>query len=249
MFRNTVLLALVCALAPQPATAQDLDLDDVLARYYEAIGGLDAWKSVESMKVTGTMSMRRGMEVPFSRLVKRPGKIRMEFTVQGMTGVRASDGETAWMHMPFRGGSEPEVIEGPRAQGLRDDADIDGLLVGYEEDEYKVELVGLETTEGTEAYKLKITKKESDIEYWYLDAEYFIPIKTEVLRSFRGNETVVEVTISDYKEVNGLMMAHSFQITRQGGEGGQSITFEQVELNVDIDDSVFRLPEKKQGGT
>jgi outer membrane lipoprotein-sorting protein len=247
MFRNVALLAFACALVPHTAGAQDLDLDEILANYYEAIGGLDAWKSVESTKVTGKMSMRRGMEVPFTRLVKRPDKIRMEFTMQGMTGIRASDGETAWMLMPFRGGSEPEVIEGPRAQGLRDDADIDGLLVGYEEDGYEVELVGLETTEGTEAYKLKVTKKEKDVEYWYLDAEYFIPIMTEVHRSFQGNETVVQVIISDYEEVDGLMMAHSFQTRREGGRGGpggQAVTMERIELNVEIDDSVFAMPGK-----
>jgi outer membrane lipoprotein-sorting protein len=114
MFKYAVLFALMCALVAQPAAAQDLDINDILARYYEAVGGLDAWKSVESMKVTGKMSMRRGMEVPFTRLVKRPNKIRMEFTMQGMTGIRASDGETAWMLMPFRGESEPQIIEGGR---------------------------------------------------------------------------------------------------------------------------------------
>jgi outer membrane lipoprotein-sorting protein len=250
MLKYAVLFALVCALVPQPAAAQDLDINDILARYYQAIGGLDAWKSVKSMKVTGKMSMRRGMEVPFTRLVKRPGKIRIEFTMQGMTGIRAFNGETAWMLMPFRGESELQVIEGPRARGLRDDADIDGLLVGYEEAGHDIELVGLEMTEGTEAYKLKITKKEGDVEYWYLDAEYFIPIITETHRTFQGNEIVVQVIISDYKEVDGLMIAHSFQTRREGGRGGpggQAVTMERIELNVEIDDSVFAMPGKGEG--
>lgn len=246
MSRTAFVVILAGFFLPQTAASQDLTLEDVLTGYYEAIGGGEAWSSIQSMKVTGTMSMRRG-EVPFTRLVKRPNKIRMEFTMQGMMGIRAYDGETAWMLMPFRGGTEPEVIAGPRAQGLRDDADIDGLLVGHEEDGYQIELLGLEEAEGTQAYKLMITKAEGDVEYWYLDAEYFLPIVSVVRRSFRGNEAVVEVIISDYKEVDGLMMAHSFQTRREGGQGGQVVTIQRVELNVEIEDSVFVMPEKGEG--
>ncbi|NNG15644.1 MAG: hypothetical protein HKM89_04120, partial [Gemmatimonadales bacterium] len=101
MLRKAVVLALVNLFLPQPAASQDLSLEDVLGKYYEAIGGVEAWMSIQTMKMTGTMTMRRGMEVPFTRMVKRPDKVRMEFTMQGMTGVRAFDGQTAWMFMPF----------------------------------------------------------------------------------------------------------------------------------------------------
>jgi hypothetical protein len=54
----------------------------------------------------------------------------------------------------------------------------------------------------------------------------------------------METIISDYKEADGLMMAHSFQSRRKGGEGGQSLSLQTVELNPEIDDSVFAMPGK-----
>jgi hypothetical protein len=254
MHRKLLVLSVAGTLAAMPATAQDLTLDDVLGNYYEAIGGLDAWKSVQSMKMTGTRSMGRGGDSPFTQIVKRPGKVRMEFTIQGMTAVRAYDGETAWMSMPFRGTGEPQVME--RAGTLPEDADIDGPLIGYEESGHQLELIGLEETEGTPAYKLKLTTSDGRETSYYLDAEYFVPIMiTRTMsgmggggRGGGGRPSEVQIIISDYKEVDGLMIPHSIQTRRVGSERPpQSVSIETIELNVEVDDSVFALPASGEG--
>lgn len=242
MHRRVLVGSLASALLAAPAAAQELTLEDVLANYYEAIGGLEAWKSVQSMKLTGRMTMRAGMEAPFTQTLKRPGKIRVEFTMQGMTAIRAYDGATAWMLMPFRGSAEPEVMPPEMAGGLIQDADIDGPLVGYEEDGHQLELAGLTETEGTPAYKLEVTLKGGEVEYWYLDAEYFIPIRIEGTREFRGNVREFATTLSDYKEVGGLMIAHSIQTGGAGPGRGMVETIDQVELNVEVDDAIFAMP-------
>jgi opacity protein-like surface antigen len=102
MLKKAVLLALAGAVLASPAAAQDLN--EVLNNYYEAIGGLDAWKQVNSMKMTGSLMMGgMGVEAPFTVTTKRPKKVRVEFTFQGMTGIQGYDGETAWQVMPFMG--------------------------------------------------------------------------------------------------------------------------------------------------
>ncbi len=254
MHRKVIVLSVAGALLASPATAQDLSLEEILGNYYEAIGGLDAWQSVQSIEITGKRSMGRGGDAPFTQIVKRPSMVRYEFTMQGMTGIRAYDGETAWMSMPFRGSGEPEVIEAERATGLLDDADIDGPLVGYEEDGHRIELIGLVETEGTPAYKLKLTLRRGAELFYYLDAEYFVPIMiTRTIaagmrgRAATGTPIEVETIISDYKEVDGLMIAHSIQTRRAGSERVSSVTIETVELNVEVDDSVFSMPESEGG--
>lgn len=253
MLKKLAALAVVAVLA---APAQAQDLDEVLNNYYEAIGGLEAWQSVQSMKMTGTRSMGRGGDSPFTQIVKRPGKVRMEFTMQGMTAVRAYDGETAWMSMPFRGTGEPRVTE--RAGTLTEDADIDGPLIGYEELGHQLELIGLDEADATPAYKLKLTMSDGQEVFYYLDAEYFVPIM--VTRTGMsgmpgrgrggGPASEVQIIISDYKEVDGLMIAHSIQTRRVGSERPpQSVTIETIELNVEVDDSVFSLPESGEGNT
>lgn len=247
MLKRTVLAVLAGAFLASPAVAQDLD--EVLNNYYEAVGGLESWKALNSMKMTGSMSMAgAGVDVPFVVTTKRPKKIRLEFTFQGMTGVQAYDGETAWMLMPFMGKTDPEVMPADQAKDVIDQADIDGTLIGYEEDGHQVELAGLDETEGTEAYKVKVTKKNGDVETYFLDAEYYVPIKAEGSRQMQGRVIEFETILSDYKEVGGLLMPHSIEAKAKGAPSGQVVTIDTIELNVDVDDSVFTMPEKETEG-
>ncbi len=245
MLKKAVFLTLAGALLASPVAAQDLG--EVLDNYYEAVGGLDAWQSVQSMRATGKMAMGgTGIEAPFTVVTKRPDKIRLEFTFQGMTGIQAFDGETAWMVMPFMGSTDPEVMPEDIAKQFKDEGDVDGPLMGWKESGHQVELIGKEETEGTAAYKIKVTKKDGDVEYYFLDAEYFIPIRVESSSEIQGRTVDIEVVLSDYKEVDGLMVAHSIEQREKGAPSGQVITIEQVELNVDIDDSTFTMPEKEE---
>lgn len=247
MLKKAVLLAFAGAVLASPAAAQDLK--EVLNNYYEAIGGLDAWKQVNSMKMTGSLMMGgMGVEAPFTVTTKRPKKVRVEFTFQGMTGIQGYDGETAWQVMPFMGKADPEVMPADQAKEVIEQADFDGVLIGYEEDGHQVELVGLEETEGTEAYKLKVTKKNGDVEYYYLDSEYFIPIKVEGSREMQGRVIEFETILSDYKDVGGLMIPHSIESKPKGAPAGQVVTIDTIELNVEPADSLFVMPEKATEG-
>jgi len=247
MLKKAVFLTLAGALLATPVAAQDLD--EVLDNYYEAIGGIDAWKSVESMRATGSMVMAgMGIEAPFVVTTKRPNMVRLEFTFQGMTGVQAYDGETAWMLMPFMGRTDPEVMPIDMAKDVIDQADLDGALIGWQESGHQVELLGKEETAGTEAYKIKVTKKNGDVEYYFLDSEYYVPIKVEGSSMQQGRMVEFETILSDYKEVGGLMIPHSVEARPKGAPSGQVITIDQVEIDIDIDESTFAMPEKEVEG-
>jgi hypothetical protein len=242
-------VTLVAAPAQAQAQAQAQDLDEVLSNYYEAIGGLDAWQSVQSIKMTGKMMMGgMGIEAPFTVMAKRPNMARIEFVFQGMTGVQGYDGETAWQVMPFAGSTEPEEIPEGQAEDLWETADVDGPLVGWEESGHTVELLGMEETAGTQAYKLKITMNSGSVQYYYLDSEYFVPIKMEGVREVQGRTVEFETIVSDYKEVGGLMIAHSIEARPKGAPAGQAVTIDVVELNVEMADSLFVMPEKSEEG-
>jgi outer membrane lipoprotein-sorting protein len=246
MLKKLAALAVVAVVA---APAQAQDLDEVLNNYYEAIGGMDAWQSVQSIKMTGKMVMGgMGIEAPFTVMAKRPNMARIEFVFQGMTGVQAYDGETAWQVMPFMGNPDPEEMTDDDAEDLWETADVDGPLIGYEESGHTVELLGMEETEGTQAYKLKVTMNSGSVQYYYLDAEYFVPIRMEGVREVQGNTVEFETIVSDYKEVGGLMIAHSIEARPKGAPAGQVVTIDLVELNVELDDELFVMPEKSEEG-
>ena len=217
-------------------------VDDIIAQNIETRGGYDNIKAIESMRVEGTMTMGP-MEAPFTILFKRPDQMRMEFSIQGMTGIQAYDGDTGWSVMPFMGKTEPEKMAEDELKNIKDQADMDGVLVDYKDKGHTVELVGTEDIEGTEAYHLKVTKANGDTVDMYLDTEYFLEFKQNAVTQRQGTELKVETTLGDYKEVGDIVMAHSLSTVMEGMPGAQSLTIEKVELNVDLEDSNFSMPQ------
>jgi outer membrane lipoprotein-sorting protein len=234
-----MLLALGLLLAP---IAHAQTVDDILAKHYEACGGLTKMKAVNTMRVTGTITLGPGMESPFTMERKRPGMRRMEFTFQGMTGIQAFDGTKTWSVMPFMGKKDPEVGTDEDNKNAQDDADFDGALVDYKSKGNAIELAGKEQVEGADAFKLKVTKKNGNIEYDYLDAETYLLVKTEGKVKRRGTELDGETTFSDYKDVDGLMQPFSMESGAKEMPQKQKLTFTKIELNVPLDDARFAVP-------
>ncbi len=243
MFRKTVLFALALTLLSGLASA--MTLDEIVAKAVEARGGREAMLAVTSVKITGTIHMPNGMEAPLVWEWKRPDKLRTEVKIQGMTMVQAFDGKTGWMIVPFGGNTDPQPMPKEQVQRMEEQADFDGPFLDGEKKGYKLELIGKVDEEGTEAYKIKVTDKFGDVSYYYLDAEYFLPFKIEGKRTVRGQEVEFESSVGDYKKVGDLMIPFSTESRAKGSEQGQSVTFDKVELNADLDDGLFAKPAPK----
>jgi len=225
-----------------PAPAQTVD--ELIAKANEARGGLEKMKAVQSVRMKGKMTMGPGLEAPLTIEMKRPRNARMEFTIQGMTGVQAYDGQQAWGISPM-GSKQPEPMPAEMAKELDNQADIDGPLVDYKAKGHQVELVGKEKVEGSDAWKLKVTLKTGDVQHIYLDADSHLEIRTESKRTIRGSEVELESTIGDYKEVGGLLWPHSIQSGAKGRPEKQSFAFESIEVNPALDDARFKMPAPK----
>ncbi|HEX7487075.1 MAG TPA: hypothetical protein VF332_13050 [Vicinamibacterales bacterium] len=239
MFRKVLAGLALAALVTVPASAQTLD--EILARNLKAKGGLDKLKAVQTIRMTGTMTVGPGMEAPFVMEQKRPNSMRMEFTLQGMTGVQVFDGKTGWQLMPFSGRKEAEPLPEDALKQLEEQADFDGPLVDYKAKGHTLELVGKEKLEGSDVYKLKLTLKNGDIRYIYLDADQFLEVRTEGTTKIRGTDVEGESTIGDYKEVGGLMIPHAVESGQKGSPQKMKMTIQKVELNVPIDDARFKM--------
>lgn len=242
MQRKSIYLLLVVALVGASASAQTVD--ELLAKNYQAKGGLEKIKSVKSARLEGRMTAGPGGEAPIVMEWKRPEMVRMEFTLQGMTGIQAYDGKGGWSLMPFLGKKSPEPMSEEDIKSIQDQADFDGPLVDYATKGNQIELEGKEDVDGSPAYKLKVTKKNGDVDHIYLDADAYLEVKQEGKRMARGQEIEYEVTLGDYKPVDGLMLAHSIssQAKNIPNAPAQQITIDKIVLNPDISDSEFAMP-------
>jgi outer membrane lipoprotein-sorting protein len=246
MMRKTFLCTLVAGLVAAAVSAQTVD--ELIAKNLEARGGKAKIKAVQSVRMTGKMLLGQGMEAPFTLEMVRPKKVRMEFTFQGMTGIQAYDGKNGWMVMPFMGKKEPEPIAGDDLKEMDDQADFEGPLVDYKDKGHQVELVGKADVEGTPAYKLKVTKKNGDVQFIYLDAEQYLELKAEGKQKVRGQEVEGETTLGDYKEVNGLIFPFSIHSKPKDGPAGagMTMTIDKIELNTEVPASRFVMPKAEK---
>lgn len=245
--RIVVTSAIAMAIAPiltlsaqAPQTA-----DDLIARYLKTVGGMDTIQAVSSLRRVGKYNGSGGFEATYVQENKRPNFVREEFTFQGMTAVNAWDGKTGWKIDPFGGKRDAEALSEDEMRGILLDADFDEPLVNYREKGNKVEMAGMDQVEGTDVYKLKVTLKNGDIRTYYLDTDYYVPIKVVDKRTIRGTDQEIETTLGDYKKVAGWFMPFSIEVGRKGQQNRDKFTWERIEPNVALDDSRFHKPEIK----
>ncbi len=234
---------LLLALAGFAAQAEAATLEEILAKNYQAHGGLDRIKSVRTMKMIGSSSFG-GVDAPLTIYFKRPGMFRVEATVQGKVFITAHDGAIGWNINPFMGTSDAVKLPDRDANELKEQGDIDGPLVDAKEKGYTVELLGEDDLEGTKVYKLKITNKRQETTTMYLDKESCIELKQIAVRTSEGTEVTTETIYSDYKTVDGLMIAHSLE-TRTNGQPSGQISFRTIEVNKDLENAMFLMPTRE----
>jgi len=244
MLRRALFGLLAGAALAAPASAQTVD--EVIAKHVEARGGASRIKAVKSIRMTGKMTVGPGIEAPVILEMKKPSSVRLEITFQGNTGVQAYDGKTGWGISPMAAKKDPEPMSADDLKDMDEQADMDGPLVDYGAKGHKVELMGKDKVEGSDAYKLKLTLKTGDIHYIYIDADSYLELKTEAKRTVRGSEVETESVSSDYKEVGGLILPHTIQQGAKGQPQKQTITVDKIELDVSIDDARFKMPEAKK---
>ena len=241
-------LIVASTLALAPVFANAFTVDELLAKNLEARGGADKVAAIKTLKSEGKLVFGGQFELALVNYQKAPDSVRTEASIQGLTAVQAWDGKEAWQISPFQGRKDPERMTADDARSLSDDAPIMGALIGAKERGAKVEYLGTEDVDGTEAHKLKVTLKNGDTEYVYLDPDHFLEIRTQSQRRVRGTEVVSVTDYGDYEEVAGVFFPFAMSTENKGDGSKQTTTLDKVEANVTIDDSEFAFPAAKTGG-
>lgn len=228
--------------------AQSQSVDEILEKYFTNIGGKDAISKIQTTRMTGKVKAQ-GMEFPTVMLSKGP-KQKVSFTFQGIEFVQPCfDGEAGWqtnfMNM------KPEKMEAEDSEMLKAQfEDFPDPFLKYKEKGYKLELLGSETVEGTDCFKIKLSKKpftiggveEENATTYYFDKENYVPILTKsLIPKGPAKGKYQETLLSDYQEVDGVVMPFSIA-QKFDGQVAASIEIEKIEINVPIEDSIFVFP-------
>jgi len=242
-----IVLVAVCCLSvfTQCQTAEEL-----VDKNIQAKGGLEKIKAIHSLHMTGKLT-GGGFTATVTQDAMRPNLVRETFSLQGMTGVQAYDGTVGWQIQPFGGHKDPELMGEDDVRDLLRDADFDGPLVDYREKGNTVEYLGHDVVDGDDALRLKVTLKNGDILYYYLDPDTYLEIRKEIQEFIRGSIKENVVDLGSYKPVAGVMYPFSIASgPKNRPNATQTTTIEKIDVNVPLAKSEFELPASlKQGSS
>lgn len=238
---SKTMLVAALAMVGLPTAGLAETVDELVARNVAARGGAQAWRAVSSLRLTGRMDVGQGMLVPYVLEQKRPRRMRLEIVFEGQTAVQCTDGERGWKLTPFRGRGEVEPLSDEELREAAGPADLDGLLFDYALKGTRVELLGRETVQGRDAFKLQVELSGGAVRRVYLDAESALEIKVEATKVVGTRDHKVETFYHDWQPVEGLLMPHRYETVMEGAEP-HLLLVESVRVNPPLDDSRFVKP-------
>ena len=209
-------------------TAKAQTADEIVQKHIAAIGGADNWKKITSLKMTGSMNAG-GMEIPVVINVLHNKGMKVEFTVNGMTGYQLITTKEGWVYSPMQGQTKPEAIPAEMVKEEQDGLDIQGKFIDYKAKGSKVNFLGKDDVEGTECYKLKLTYSSGKEETVFIDASNYYHIRSVTKVKANGKETEQISTFSNFQKLpEGIVFAMSQD------DGGGAVAYKTIEVNKDF---------------
>jgi len=236
-----VLFVTTVAIPAPPAAKTELTAEEIVARTIEERGGLEKLRSIQTLRESGhvTAGANRGARVTRER--KRPGRMRLEFTVQGVTSVQVFDGQHGWRMSPLEGHIVPQPLPEEVEDEAAEEADIDGPLIDWKAKGHKVEYAGRETINDNETYKLKVTRNSGPILHIYVDVESFRRVRAESIKLVRGRTVQVQVSYMDHRRTDGILFPHLIEVEAVGRPQKLRVVVDTVEINPPLDDERFDM--------
>lgn len=246
--KKTFLIILAISLS---FTVKAQSVDDIISSYFENIGGLENLQKVEGIKMMAKIN-QQGMEIPLEIYQFSDGK---QMTIVNFQGKEIKqgvfDGEILWGTNFMTMKPEKNDAEATANMKLESNDFLD-VFMDYKTKGYTAELLGKETIDGTETFKIKLTKEpvtidgkqEESVSFYFFDTENYVPIAVQSeIKSGQGKGMISEITFSDYQEVDGIYFPFSMT---QGvkGQPGSPLTITKIVLNPVVEDSAFKFPEE-----
>lgn len=213
-------------------------LEEIVKKYSEA----NRWDKIASMstiKITAKMSMAAmGMEMPMEMWMKNPNKIKTVMSFNGQDMINAFDGEKGFAINPMSGSTDPVEMTPEQIKVTQSSNVFQNHIAGYLKDG-KLKLIGEENVNEKPAFKLQADLGDGNSSDMYIDKVSYLLVKTSATVVANGMTVNTEAYPSDYKEINGILFPMKTTITNQGMD--IVLTFENVEVNIPMEDSVFKL--------
>jgi len=226
-------------------------IDQILDKYFQAIGGRKKIENLKTLAIKGTRETRNGADPPSTDQLeiyrKAPNKLLMNFSASGNSSSQAFNGTTGWRKFNGRVGA----IQGPDLLGARRDADL-YKDYDFKEQYPKLVVIGKEKIAGREAFVIEATFAETHpakamfgiaSEKLYFDTQSGLLIRRSIDYPTPLGVLPEATDYIDYGKVNGMMFPFTIRLSRPPLIVTQKLV--EIKINTPIDDSIFEAPAAK----
>lgn len=232
---NVIKLSVAAALLlTATTTVKAQTAEEIMEKHEKAIGGVDNWNKIKTLKMTGSMSMQ-GMEIGITQTLALGKAMRMDISVMGMTGYQIVTTKEGWAYMPMQGSTKVDTMKPDMVKAAQPQLDIkNNQFLDYKKDGTKLHFEGIDTVNNVACYKVKLTKDDKESIAYFEKATYYL-LRTETKAKVDDQEQEVAMAYSNYQKVDGGVVM-PMSMTIMGGE----LTFKSIELNKPVDEKIFR---------
>lgn len=226
------------------SSEKSLNLEQILAKYYDAIGGLEKWRQLNTMIMKGTLISPKS-SMPITAYHERPNKCRVEFEIEDTVMAQIFSGSLGWQLNPLSGNPDPAPMTRGRSNYMRDTCDIESSLIDYEDKGRKVKLVAKAGIDGKEYYQISVKYPSRNFETYYINAETFLIDRSVGIYDMDGNQLRTTTKFTNYKKTDGYVVPYNLEIEIHGAPGKEKLNISSFQFNTEIDSNIFEFPKDK----
>ena len=218
--------------------AQAQNVDEVISKHLDAIGGKEKLSGISSVKMTNTNEIM-GNQAPAVITIVNGKGYRSEAEVMGSKMVQVYTEKGAWMINPMMGSGSPEAMPDEAAKAGQSQIYVEPFL-DYAAKGAKAEYAGQEKLGSVNAHKVKLTDKNGMATTYYID-----PTTYYIVRAVRAGEMMgqpIEITLnySDFKKTDyGWVVPQTTEINM--GQFAITSKLKNLEVNAPVDPAVFEM--------
>jgi len=212
------------------------NLDEIIGKFTTA-NKLDRIGDIKTIRISAKTSIM-GMEMPTEIWMKSPNKIKTVTSFNGQDMVQVFDGEKGYSVNPMTGSSSPMEMTPEQVKQISRNNYFNNYMAQYHQ-EGKLSLEGEESVNGKQAYSIKADLGNGTSALMYIDKASGLLVKTSATVNQQGMDITVETYPSDYTETNGVLLPMKTTTSTSGMD--IVISFTKVEVDIPIEDSVFKL--------
>lgn len=198
---------------------------EIIDKNIELSGGLTQWKLLNSVILSGRVTLGIKDEYPIRIYQQRPNLTKTVITIgKKETAIEGYDGENGYAmnYASNKLQKYPNYV--PES--------FDNDFIEFEKKGFQAEYLGKEKVGDIETFKVELTKNVNKT-YYYFDTKSYMLLKEET-----KNEVLL---YSDYKKVAGLYFPFHIESQTPGSESDYLMLLNKIEVNREIPKETFKF--------